>query len=308
MITITKQDDTITVNTITMLIYGQPGSWKTSLGCTTERPLVLDFDGGIYRTPFRKDSVRITTWEDILGLTADDLAPYHTVVVDTVGRLLDALAIYLIQQNPKLGRGAGALTLQGFGELKSTYAAWLKTLLSYGKDILLIAHDREEKDNDAIIVRPDIQGGSYGEVFKRADAIGYMYRAAKGVTLDFNPSERWVGKNAGQLTAQLVPNFASVTDYGAGIIRDIKAALNRMSQENRQALDAVAQWKARCDAATDAAGVNALVAAVSKMNGDPVTAQVKTLIANRATELKLTWEKGKTKGSGQYVPTQPHTA
>lgn len=301
-IAITKQDDTITVDTITMLIYGSPGCWKTSLGCTTDRPLVLDFDGGIYRTPFRKDSVRIATWDDILGLTADDLAPYQTVVVDTVGRLLDALALYIIQQNPKLGRGTGALTLQGFGELKATYAAWLKALLSYGKDVLLIAHDREDKDNDSIIVRPDIQGGSYGEVFKRADAIGYMYRAAKGVTLDFNPSDRWVGKNAGQLAAQLVPNFASVADYGAGLIRDIKATLNRMSQDNRQALDAVAQWKAKCEEATDAAAVNALVAAVGKLNGDPVTAQAKTLIAHRAAALNLTWEKGKTRGSGRYVP------
>ena len=305
MITITKRDDAITVKTVTALIYGQPGVGKTSLACTTERPLVLDFDGGIYRTPYRQDAVQVRTWEDVIGLSADDLAPYATVVVDTVGRLLDCLSLYLIQSNPKLGRGTGALTLQGYGELKGSYAAWLKTLLSYGLDVVLVAHDKEEKDNDNLIVRPDIQGGSYGEVFKRCDAIGYLYRGAKSAILDFNPSDRWIGKNAGNLAAEPVPNFTTVQDYGAGLLRDIKATLNQMSRENQTAVAEVEVWKAKLDNMTEPAQLTALVVELTGVNG-AVAAQAKALLTHRATVLGLKWEG--TKGKGKYVPAQPHTA
>lgn len=285
---ITRTDDPISVPNITILTFGQPGSGKTSLAFTSERPLLLDFDGGAYRSEYRKDSVQIRTWDDIIGLTVDDLAPYSTIVVDTVGRLLDALSVYIVQQNPKIGRGTGALTLQGYGELKAAYAGWLKTLLSYGKDVVLVAHDREEKDNDAMIVRPDIQGGSYGEVFKRADGIAYMYRGIKGMVLDFNPSERWVGKNAGGLPALAVPHFSTTPDFLAGIIGQIKKKLNAMSQHDDAAKAEVEAWRQRFAAMTTADALTASVDEASKVNG-VVGAQVKALLSERVKALGLKW-------------------
>jgi hypothetical protein len=304
-ITITKADQSIPVTNITILAFGQPGSGKTSLAFTAKRPILLDFDGGAYRSEYRKDSVQIRTWEDIMGLTADDLAPYDTVVVDTVGRLLDALSIYIVQQNPKMGRGTGALTLQGYGELKAAYAGWLKTLLSYGKDVVLIAHDREEKDNDTLIVRPDIQGGSYSEVFKRADGIAYMYRGVKGTILDFNPSEKWVGKNAGQLPALAVPHFSTTPNFLAGIISLIKNKLNAMSQQDDAAKAEVEAWRQRFAAIATAEALTAIVSEASKTNG-VIGAQVKAMLSERAKALNLKWEG--LKGKGKYVKDHPIAA
>lgn len=302
MLKITKADDAIEVKQVTLLVFGQPGVWKTSLAFTAERPLLLDFDNGAYRSEYRKDSVQVRTWEDIIGLTAEDLAPYTTVAVDTVGRLLDALSVYLIEQNPKWDYN-GALTLQGYGQLKATYAGWLKTLLGYGKDVVLIAHDREDKDGDTLIVRPDIQGGSYGEVFKRADGIAYMYRGVKGTILDFNPSDKWVGKNAGGLAAVAVPHFSATPDFLAGIIRQIKTKLNAMSRIDDAAKAEVEAWRQRFAAITTADALTAIVVEASKTNG-VVGAQVKALLSERAKALNLKWDgKGK-----KYAPSNPVAA
>lgn len=303
MITITKADDPIVIPHITILEYGQPGVGKTSLAFTAERPLLLDFDGGAYRSEYRKDTVQVRAWEDIIGLTADDLAPYATIVVDTVGRLLDALSVYIVQQNPKMGRGTGALTLQGYGELKAAYAGWLKTLLSYGKDVVLIAHDKEEKDNDNMIVRPDIQGGSYGEVFKRTDGMAYMYRGVKGTILDFNPSDRWVGKNAGGIPSSAVPHFSTTPDFLAGIITQIKTKLNAMGQYDKTAKAQVEEWRQTFAGISTSETLTASVAAASKLTG-VVGAQVKALLSERAKALGLKWDgKGK-----QYVENNPKPA
>jgi len=295
---ITKADDPIAVNRIVVLVYSAPGVGKTSMGFTASNPLLLDFDEGAYGSEYRKASVQVRTWEDIIGLTADDLAPYDTICIDTVGRLLDALTAYLIAQNPKIEQGSGVLTMRGWGELKGAYTGWLKKLLAYNKDFVLLAHEREEKEGDSRIFRPDIQGGSFGEVFKRCDNIGYLYQGAKGRVLDFNPTDRWIGKNRGALPPIAVPHYSATPDFLAQTIATIKGHLNRMSQQDDVAKAAVESWRARFAAALGADALTAWVPEVAKADG-VVGAQVKTLMAERAKALGLKWE-GK-KGTGKYI-------
>lgn len=298
-IKITKADDPIQVDRIVLLIYSEPGVGKTSMGFTASDPLLLDFDEGAYGSEYRKASVQVRTWDDIAGLTADDLAPYSTICVDTVGRLLDALTAYLIAQNPKIEQGSGVLTMRGWGELKGAYTAWLKKLLTYGKDVVLLAHEKEEKEGDTRIFRPDIQGGSFGEVFKRCDNIGYLYQGAKGRVLDFNPTDRWIGKNRGALPAIAVPHYSATPDFLAQTIATIKGHLNRMTQQSDTAKVEVETWRIRLAALEDANLLNATVPEIAPLTG-VVGAQVKALLVERAKAFGLKWE-GK-KGSGKYVP------
>lgn len=297
-IKITKAEDPIEVSRIVLLAYSAPGVGKTSLGFTSANPLLLDFDEGAYGSEYRKASVQVRTWEDIIGLTADDLTPYSTICVDTVGRLLDALTAYLIQQNPKIEQGSGVLTMRGWGELKGAYTAWLKKLLSYGKDVVLLAHEKEEKEGDSRIFRPDIQGGSFGEVFKRCDNIGYLYQGAKGRVLDFNPTERWIGKNRGALPPIAVPHYSATPDFLAQTITTIKGHLNRMSCQDGIAKGEIAHWQVRMGGVSTPDQLTALVSDILPLDG-VVGAQVKTLLAQRAKALGLKWE-GK-KGTGHYV-------
>lgn len=303
MLKITKAEDPIEVNRIVLLAYGAPGVGKTSMGFTATDPLLLDFDEGAYGSEYRKASVQVRTWDDIAGLTADDLAPYSTICVDTVGRLLDALTAYLITQNPKIEQGSGVLTMRGWGELKGAYTAWLKKLLTYGKDVVLLAHEKEEKEGDTRIFRPDIQGGSFGEVFKRCDNIGYLYQGAKGRVLDFNPTDRWIGKNRGALPAIAVPHYSATPDFLAQTITTIKGHLNRMSKQDDVAKAEVEKWRVELTALSADEALTALVPVISKMDG-VVGAQVKTLLSERAKVLGLKWEGPK--GKGKYVPIATH--
>src|SRR5438094_161444 len=118
MLKIIKASEPIKVERINLCLYGPPGLGKSSLAFTAKDPLLLDCDGGAYRAANRKDTVPVSKWADIISITAEDLKPYKTVVVDTAGRALDFLTADIIAANPKMGRG-GALTLQGFGELKA---------------------------------------------------------------------------------------------------------------------------------------------------------------------------------------------
>lgn len=301
-IRITKSTDRIEVQTITLLIYGSPGIGKTSLAFTAEAPLLLDTDKGAHRSAFRKDCVLVEKWSDIAGMTADDLANYKTIIVDTVGRLLDVMTADIIQRNPKMQGFGGALTLQGYGALKAAYATWLASLASMGKDVILVAHDREDKKGDDLIVRPDIQGGSYGEVFKRADGIGYMYRAGRSTVLDFSPTDRSIGKNAAGFDPLTIPNFNTEPQYFAGVIADTKAALNRMSEEQQRVVSEIAAWQERAEAAAGADEINALVVEAKALT-PPVGPQAKAAIWTRAKALGLEW-KG-TKKAGSFVAPEP---
>lgn len=73
----------IPVNAIKVYYYGDPGMYKTTLGMTADKPLIIDADQGAYRTGGnrRGDVVVAKTWLDISNITEEDLAPYNTVVL-----------------------------------------------------------------------------------------------------------------------------------------------------------------------------------------------------------------------------------
>lgn len=239
---ITRASDPIKVERLNVCIYGQPGAGKSSLAFTAEAPLLLDFDNGAHRAANRKDIVRVSCWGDVADLSAEDLSPYRTVVVDTAGRALDILTADIIRRNPKAGRG-GALTLQGYGTLKAEFVAWLKALNGFGKDVVLVAHMDEQRNGDDIIERLDVQGGSKGEIYKAADAMGRV--AVKGGmrTLNFNPTEAAFGKNPGQLAAQEIPHPDKSPDFLAGVIAAIKDRLNAMTEEQAAAQEVLEGWR-----------------------------------------------------------------
>ncbi|MCJ0827925.1 ATP-binding protein [Acinetobacter sp. NIPH1876] len=76
----------ITVNAIKVYFYGDPGMYKTTLGMTANKALIIDADKGAYRTGVnrRADVVVAECWNDIVNISPDDLEPYQTVVFDTI--------------------------------------------------------------------------------------------------------------------------------------------------------------------------------------------------------------------------------
>ncbi len=258
MLKITKSSEPIKVTTLTACLYSPPGIGKTSMGFTAEKPLLLDFDKGAHRSKNRRDVVQVDKWSDVTAMTVEDLAPYKTIVIDTAGRALDALAADIIAANPKMGRG-GALSLQGYGELKSKFVAWLKLMRSFGLDVVLLAHSDEQRNGDEVIERLDVQGGSKGEIYKAADVMGRIYLTNGRRTLNLSPTDTSFGKNPGQLPALEVPDFATSPDFLASVLGQTKDALNTLSEEQVKAASTLTAWSIQIGAAKTVEQFNALI-------------------------------------------------
>src|ERR1700682_4168205 len=93
-----ESTDPIEVTQLCVLVYGQPGSRKSSLAQTADEPMTLAFDPGIYRAFGRTRAALFETWSDV---SAFDPGPSKTLVADTVGMLLDKLSAAIIADNPK---------------------------------------------------------------------------------------------------------------------------------------------------------------------------------------------------------------
>lgn len=260
---ILKSSDPIRVERLNVCLYGQPGCGKTSLCFTADKPLLLDFDEGAHRAANRKDTVRVVAWTDVADFNAEDLASYNTVVVDTTGRALDKLTADIIRRNPKAGRG-GALTLPGYGTLKAEFTGWLRMLNGFGKDVILVAHMDEQRNGDEIIERLDVQGGSKGEIYKAADAMGRIVIKDGKRWLLFSPTDASFGKNPGQLEPLEIQHPGKAPDFLAFVIESIKDKLNALTEEQTHQQQVVEQWRETIKGLTDVAGFNGKLAEVKK--------------------------------------------
>lgn len=282
---IVRAADPIKVERLNLVLYAPPGVGKTSIAFTADSPLLLDFDQGAHRAANRKDTVRVGSWEDISGMTADDLADYKTVIVDTAGRALDHLTVSIIKRGMDPKSRGGSLTLQGFGKLKAEFVAWLKSINAMGKDVILIAHMDEQRNGDDIIERLDVQGGSKGEVYKAADAMGRIaIREGKRVLL-FSPTDTAFGKNPGHLAPLEVPHPDKGPTFLAGVIQSIKARLNEMTEEQTKAQEVLEGWRTVIEQMTEAEHFNEKLVAIKAA---PKAAQA--LFAHAATAKGLVFD------------------
>lgn len=282
---ITRAADPITVERLNVCLYGPPGIGKTSVAFTAESPLLLDFDQGAHRAANRKDIVRVTAWGDVADMNADDLEPFRTVIVDTAGRALDHLTADIIRRNPKAGRG-GALTLQGYGTLKAEFVAWLKALNTFGKDVVLVAHMDEQRNGDDIIERLDVQGGSKGEIYKAADAMGRLAIRDGKRWLNFSPTDAAFGKNPGQLDPLAVPHPDRDGAFLANVMQSIKDRLNSMTAEQAKAQELLATWR---DGIAGMESADEFNAALGQVKQQPKAIQA--MFAEAATARGLTFDK-----------------
>lgn len=287
---ILKASEPLEVKQIVACVYAQPGIGKTSLAFTSDSPLLIDFDKGAHRSAFRKDTVQVGAWADVAAITADDLQGYKTLVLDTAGRALDSLTTDIIAANPKLGRG-GALTLQGYGELKARFIAYTKLVRSFGLDIVLVVHSDEQRNGDDVIERLDMQGASKGEIYKSADLMGrIMMRGGKRV-LTFNPTDTAFGKNPAALPEYEVPHFAQDGQFLAKIIAETKASLNKLSAEQQGVATELAAWQKRFDTLEDAPSFNKMIDTVKTEAPEAIKENAGRLLTKTARAKGFSFDK-----------------
>lgn len=282
------------------LLVGQPGICKTSLSYSAPKPILLDFDKGAHRATNRGDTLVIDTWKDVVELMESDdaLDAYESVVVDTVGRCLDVMTAHIATTDPKKAPG-GTLSQQGWGVLKTMFRNWMSALRAKGKHVILLAHDKEDKDGDVRVVRADIAGGSYGEVMKVADFVGYLYLSGKDRVLDFNPTDRYVGKNPARWKPFQVPPPAKATTFMTELLERGSKALGEISEASATVVAEVAQWRSKVENATTLDECTALAVEMGKLPAGVVAMQAKTLLLQHAEAKGWHYDKGAKKFVGE---------
>ena len=255
-------------DTLSVLIYGQPGIGKTTFGVSAPEAVQFDYDGGVQRIngAHQVATLQPTSWEDTneaLKEIAQEMPEVKTIVIDTVGKMLDYMSAYIIKTDPKMGQRDGSLSLKGYGVRKTMFVNFIKQLALMGKNVVFIAHEREERRGEETFKRPEIGGSSANDLIKELDLVGYMYAVGKERVITFDPAEYYYAKNTCNLPAAIkLPVVVDETGKGtsnvafSNIVKSYKTA-----QEKRQ--EQTAEYEALLDViagkvgtATDAASLN----------------------------------------------------
>lgn len=231
--------DSIVIENVIVGIYGPPSTGKTTLALTSEDPLLLDFDESSHRAANKvgNQGIRCRSWQDVVDLDPKtDLRGFKTIIPDTLGTMLDKLALNVMREDSKMGTG-GSLTQKGWGRLKTRFSNWVKSVREAGIDIVFVAHMDEDKSGEETKERLIASGGSKYEVYRIADVLGRLKIEGKKRMLRFDPSETSLGKNIG-LDPVEVGHVVRAPDTMARVIAETKRILNdqkdsQVSEEHR---------------------------------------------------------------------------
>ena len=252
---------------IAVLIYGQPGAGKTTLGESAPNAVLFDYDKGAYRTngahqimTFSPDSWEQTA-QAIDEITAE-MPDCETIVIDTVGKMLDFMSEYIVRTDPKKKKGDGSLSLQGYGTRKQMFIDFIHRMQMLGKNVVFIAHEREEKRGEETVKRPEIGGSSANDLIKELDLVGYVQMIGSERTISFNPTESFYAKNTCNLEPYLkLPvtvdrDGVAVgnNDFMGRIIESFRAsqaAKDRLTAEFDRLVTDIAERVEACETAED---------------------------------------------------------
>ncbi len=296
MPTIRKADEAMLVKLLTGLIYGDASSGKTTLSGTSKRALILDGDRGAYRALHRPDTLEVQSWQDILDVVADDviMAEYDTIVIDTVGTVLDFLAERITKLPGKNSNGAGGLSPQGWGLLKNEFQAFVNGLRAKGKNILFIAHAKEEKDGDNRYYRPDIQGGSKDMVYRICDYIGYAYRTSANTRIvDFSCVERAMVKDTANIGKLTIPDLTEKQPFFENVMDAMLEAINNKTEAQQQAVSTINTFRKTAEGLTEAEQFNEQISFITalKEKNKAVAMQCYKILEEQAAKHGLQFDK-----------------
>ena len=299
---IRKPAEIVGKETIAALIYGQSGMGKTTLACSAPNPVLFDFDGGVarIRDEHQVPTVQITKWQealDALEEVANDGGEYRTIIIDTASKMIDSIIVHVC--------GTAQPKINQWGIINAAFKNFLRSVQSFGKNVVFIAQREVEKSGEDIRYVPQFRSSNYKDVICDLDVCGYMemvnYKGQSMRQITFNPTERNEGKNTAEFQpAYLLPNLTQGTPNTFLSERFIEYSAKQREKTQKkvetakiiaEVMNGYADELANCQNADD---INAVLekAKTEKAVGD-LLLRLRQRIKERATTLGLTLNKEK---------------
>ncbi len=298
---IKKAAELIIPQTVKAIIYGQAGMGKTTFALSAPKPLLLDFDNGVKRVNLEHlntvDIVQFEKWQDVQALFNEDLSPYGTIVVDTIGKMMDYIISYKCgTRQPQVREWSG---------INQEFTWFTRSLSMLNKNIIFVAHRDTRKDGEETVFVPALREKSYNNIVTDVDLLGYMeMRAENGRqrrTITFDPTSRNDGKNTCNLPSvmeipTIIDKNGKITgknDFIAEKILKPYAAMIEKKMWERAEYDAkIQEIDGLVQSVTDPDTANQFVAALGTVKHIGNSLQyARQAFAAKVAELELTYNK-----------------
>lgn len=179
-------------------IVGVPGIGKTTLALSAPSPLLLDTDNGIHRvqSEYRADCVQVKSYQDILDVLEEDLSDYKTIVIDTLGELVNFMLKYFADKDKSLITRGGTYNIKIWGLVKTEFENLKLKLQLLNKHLIFVSHAKEERDGENKIYRMNVAGSTPDILNGVLDFLGFCEVVGKTRSISFTPSARFYAKNS----------------------------------------------------------------------------------------------------------------
>lgn len=186
-------------------IVGVPGIGKTTLALSAPSPLLLDTDNGIHRvqSEYRVDCVQVKSYQDILDVLEEDLSDYKTIVIDTLGELVNFMLKYFADKDKSLITRGGTYNIKIWGLVKTEFENLKLKLQLLNKHLIFVSHAKEERDGENKIYRMNVAGSTPDILNGVLDFLGFCEVVGKTRSISFTPSARFYAKNSIELNDYL---------------------------------------------------------------------------------------------------------
>jgi phage nucleotide-binding protein len=167
---------------VNMLLYGPPGSGKTTIAGTFPKPLYLNIEAGVNTLMGEDiDFVDINEWEDVKevynALLEGDLE-YESVIIDSVTELMKKRSL-------EIQGSRQSLRIQDWGTLIREIEEMMRRFRDLPHHVLFIFAEEENKVGDEMVKRPSVSGRTLSTTACGfVDIVGYT-KVLKDKTIQF---------------------------------------------------------------------------------------------------------------------------
>jgi len=299
-IKLVKTEEDVQVESMNMLIYGDPGTGKTTFAYSAKNPVLIALDKGYKRSGLRRDALEVEDWNDVLEVinTQDLINAYDTFIFDDMGSMQDFIKRHISAQGGATTKD-GNLSMRGWGQLAQEFKKFFKKAKDINKDLILIAHSKEYKDGEdgPIMYKPDIQGSTYNYIFRYLDLVGYLHIKDGNREVIYGNNDRLVTKDCAEIGAYMIPDFilggAEVEDKKlSSLMENAKKKVSGGSHEKKKLIELIKSIMVQINEATEPDQFQAILTDINENeNANNIKRQIAETLKGRLEETGVKFNK-----------------